>query len=78
MDNEFVKLRKLNAVYLCLLKKASHGEERTRLFESTSTRGRELRDLIEFLEKEIVKLKEELSSEGVDVSSCPEINSSSN
>lgn len=66
MNNEFVKFKKLETEYLRLLEIASHGENRRNLKDVPLEKlGEHILDL----EKEIVKLKEELSSDGIDVNS---------
>jgi len=67
MDNEFEKFKKLKVDYLYLLEISPQGEEKIKLFESQSIPMKKLRDYVIFLENEIAKLKEELSSDGVDV-----------
>ncbi|MFA4890195.1 MAG: hypothetical protein WC587_00980 [Candidatus Paceibacterota bacterium] len=62
---DYSKLKKLEAEYLHLLKVSSQGEERIKLFESKSIPLEKHGEHIVFLENEIIKLKEELSSEGI-------------
>lgn len=69
MKNEFIKFKQLEAEYLRLLKISPHGEEGMRLFKSKSVPMEKLGEHILFLENGITKLKEELSSNGVDVKS---------
>jgi len=69
MNNEFVNFKKLEAEYLRLLEIAPQGENRKNLYKSKGVSLEKLGEHILFLEKEITKLKEELSSDGIDVNS---------
>lgn len=69
MDNEFTKFKKLESEYLRLLEIAPQAEDRKNLYKSKGVPLEKLGEHILDLEKEIIKLKEELSSDGIDVSS---------
>lgn len=68
MEDKFAKLKRLKAEYLCLLEISPQEKERIKLF-TNGTPLEKLEEHIILLENEITKLKEELSSSGVDVKS---------
>lgn len=65
--NGWARFKRLEAEYLRLLEISPQGKEHTRFFKSGSAPMEKLEGRITFLENEITKLKEELSSSGVDV-----------
>lgn len=63
MDNEFARFKKLKSEYLRLLEVAPHGENRLNLNKDVPLEKLGEHNLD--LEKEIKKLEDELSSEGI-------------
>ncbi len=71
MEDKFAKLKRLKSEYLCLLEISPQEEERIKFF-TNGTPLEKLEEHIILFENEIMKLKEELSSSGVDVKSLLE------